>query len=109
MKFDINFEVSENFNLNSKQAVNLIRSVQEILNNAIKYAQASEIKIEVQQNDKHLKIKIADNGKDFDYEKEKNKSFGLTNIQNRITEISGNVNTETATGKGTEYIINIEL
>lgn len=109
LKFSFNYEVSENFNINSKQAVNLFRTVQEIVNNTIKYAQASEIKIEVLQDNKNLKIKIADNGKGFDYEKEKNKSFGLTNIQNRITEISGNVNIETATGKGTEYTIKIEL
>ncbi|RYE56482.1 MAG: hypothetical protein EOP48_07910, partial [Sphingobacteriales bacterium] len=109
LKFNFKFEVSENFNLNSKQAVNLFRAVQEIVNNAIKYAQASEIKIDVQQNDKNLKISIADNGKGFDYEKEKNKSFGLNNIQSRITEINGNVNLQTAPGKGTDYRIQIEL
>jgi len=109
LKFSFNFKISENFNLNSKQAVNLFRTVQEIVNNAIKYAQASEIKIEVQQNDKNLKIKIADNGNGFDYEKEKNKSFGLTNIQNRIADINGTINIETAAGKGTDYSIQIDL
>lgn len=109
VKFNFNFDVSENFDLNSKQAVNLFRAVQEIVNNALKYADASEIKIDVQQNDNTLAIKITDNGKGFDYEKEKNKSFGLTNIQNRILEVEGNLNIETSVGKGTKYEIDIKL
>lgn len=107
--FNLNFDVSENINLNSKQAVNLFRAIQEIVNNAIKYAEASEIKIDVKQNDKILNIEIADNGKGFDYEMEKNKSFGLNNIQNRIAAIDGKINVEIAIGKGTTYTIQIVL
>jgi len=107
--FSLNFEVSENLNLNSKQAVNIFRTIQEIVNNAIKYAQASEIKINVEQNAKNLKINITDNGQGFDYESEKNKSFGLMNIHSRIMEIRGNINLKTSAGRGTDYTIQIEL
>lgn len=109
VKFNFNFDVSENLSLNSKQVINLFRAVQEIINNALKYADASEIKIDVQQNGNTLTIKIADNGKGFDYIKEKNKSFGLTNIQNRILEVEGNLNIETSVGNGTKYEIDINL
>ncbi len=109
IKFNFNFDVSENFNLNSKQAVNLFRAVQEIINNALKYADASEIRIDVQQNNNTLAVKIADNGKGFDYEKEKNKSFGLTNIETRIKAVNGKIHLETAAGKGTAYTIQITL
>lgn len=109
LKFNFKFEVLDNFQLNSKQAVNLFRAVQEIVNNAIKYSEASVIKIHLQQDEKNLKIFIADNGGGFDYEKEKNKSFGLANIRSRISEINGNMNLETAPGKGTAYMIQIEL
>lgn len=109
VKFNFNFDVSENFDLNSKQAVNLFRAVQEIVNNALKYADATEIKIDVKQNDNNLVIKIADNGKGFDYEGEKNKSFGLKNIESRIETISGKIELETAIGKGTTYTIQIAL
>ena len=109
LKFNFNFDVSTNFNLNSKQAVNLFRAVQEIINNAIKYADASEIKIDVQQLENSLTIKISDNGKGFEFEKEKNKSFGLRNIESRIKAINGTVNLETAKGKGTAYTIQIAI
>lgn len=109
IKFNFNFDVSENFNLNSKQAVNLFRAVQEIINNSLKYANATEIKIEVFQNDKNLNLKIADNGKGFDYEKEKNKSFGLQNIKTRIESINGTMNLKTETGQGTVYTIQLKI
>ncbi len=108
VKFNFNFDVSENFHLNSKQAVNLFRAIQEIVNNAIKYADASEIKIVIQQQTESLNIKITDNGKGFDYEREKDKSFGLTNIQSRIACINGKINIETAAGKGTKYEIDLK-
>jgi signal transduction histidine kinase len=63
----------------------------------------------VQQNKNNLSIKISDNGKGFDYEKEKNKSFGLQNIESRITAINGTITLETAIEEGTMYTIQIEL
>lgn len=109
VKFKLNFDILENLNLNSKQAVNLFRALQEIINNALKYADASEIKIDVLQNDNNLAIKITDNGKGFNYEKEKNKSFGLKNIENRIEAANGKIHLDTATEKGTAYTIKLKI
>lgn len=109
LKFNLNFEVSNNFNLNSKQAINLFRSVQEIINNAIKYANASEILIDIQQLEDDLTIKIIDNGIGFEFEKEKSKSFGLRNIESRIKAINGIIILDTGLGKGTAYTIKIAI
>ena len=109
IKFNFNFDVSDNFNLNSKQAVNLFRAVQEIINNAIKHADASEININVQQAENSLTIRISDNGKGFEFENEKSKSFGLRNIESRIKAINGIVHLETEEGKGTAYTIQIAI
>lgn len=109
LRFSFNFDVKDNFRLNSKQAVNLFRVSQEIINNAMKYAQASELNISVQQSENLLRLHIADNGIGFDLAKEKNKSFGLTNIQKRINEINGSVTIETIPQKGTSFNIEIQL
>ena len=109
VKFHIDFVITENFILSSKQAVHLFSLLQEIVNNALKYADATEIKINVQQNKNTLQVNIADNGKGFDYDKEKNKSFGLRNIESRIAAINGQMNLETSVGNGTKYNIQIEL
>ncbi|MGB2996767.1 MAG: ATP-binding protein, partial [Ferruginibacter sp.] len=83
------------------------RAVQEIITNAIKYSTAKEILIDITQKEKLLAIKIADNGTGFDFEKLKNKSYGLSNIQNRVAEINGSLKVETSDGKGTTYFIEI--
>lgn len=109
LRFSFNFDVKDNFRLNSKQAINLFRVSQEIINNAMKYAQASELNIGVQQSENVLRLQISDNGIGFDLAKEKNKSFGLTNIQKRINEINGSVTIETIPQKGTSFNIEIQL
>lgn len=109
LKFNFSFGVAENMVLDSKLAVNLFRVIQEILNNAIKHAQAAEISINVQQNQEQLQISIADNGQGFNYEKEKNRSFGLSNIHNRVAALNGYIDLQTAAGEGTAYMIQIKL
>jgi two-component system NarL family sensor kinase len=109
LNFNFNFDVVDNLNLNSKQAVNLFRAIQEIINNAIKYAQAEEIKIDIQQHQKHLSIKIADDGVGFDIEKEKNKSYGLANIESRIRSINAQIQLESKLNQGTSYQILMEI
>lgn len=109
VEFDLNFNISKNYKLQSKQAINLFRTVQEIMNNAVKYSDATKIKLEIEQMDRNLYLEITDNGKGFNYEKEKNKSFGLKNIENRITSINGQMNLETSAGNGTKYIIKIKI
>ena len=109
VKFNFKFDFSENFNINSKQAVNLFRAVQEIVNNALKYANATEIKIDVQLSSNNLNIKIADNGIGFDYEKDKVKSYGLQNIKARIEAVNGTMNLVTEAGKGTAYTIQLKI
>ena len=83
--------------------------MQEIITNAIKYSFAKEILINITQKEKLLAIKIADNGTGFDFEKLKTKSYGLSNIQNRVAEINGSLKVETGEGKGTTYFIEIHL
>ena len=45
----------------------------------------------------------------FDYEAKKKKSFGLTNIQNRIQEIEGDLKVKSTIEEGTIYFISIPL
>ncbi len=107
IKFNFKFPVSEDINLNFKQAVHLYRVFQEIVNNAVKYSKAPEVNISMVQDGKKIMIQVVDNGTGFDYETEKNKSFGLQNIFNRIAAINGKIDLKTAVGEGTVYNIQI--
>ncbi len=107
--FQFGFDIHNDVQLSSKQAINLYRILQEIVNNAIKHANAKDISVSISQIENELQIKISDNGIGFDYESKKKISFGLTNIQNRIQEINGNLEVESNQTKGTNYSIKVKL
>lgn len=109
IQFYFNFDVINNVQLSSKQAINLFRIVQETVNNAIKHADATDIHIIINQLNSSLEMIAADNGIGFNFEEKKNKSFGLTNIQNRLSEINGTLEVQPAKYKGTKYCMKINL
>ena len=68
---------------------NIYLTIKEALHNVVKHSQASSVTIAVTIND-NLEISIADNGIGFDKSNIRPFSNGLTNMENRIKEISGN-------------------
>lgn len=109
IQFKFKFDIKNNVQIDSKFSANLLRVFQEIINNALKYSQASIINIEILQIDNNLQMNIIDNGIGFDLEVQQNKSYGLTNIQNRIISLNGTIEIDTKPGKGTNFIIKITL
>lgn len=105
IKFNYRFDIQENMKIDSKVAANIFRILQEIINNSLKHSEAGLIDIQINQNLNDLEMIISDNGRGFNFEKEKNISFGLSNIQKRTDELSGKLKLETSQGKGTKYTI----
>jgi len=100
--------------LNKIVEINVYRIVQEALTNAIKYAEADEVKIIVEDMDSSISVTIADNGKGFNSQNVSAKAKegsgnGIANIQERTSLINGEFSIETAPGKGTKIIINVPL
>ncbi|MFI5187148.1 MAG: PAS domain S-box protein [Chitinophagales bacterium] len=79
--------------------VSVYRIVQEQLNNILKYADASEIYICLNQTATELELKIADNGKGFDTTQKRN-GIGITNMINRAAIFDGNVVIDSFPGNG---------
>jgi two-component system sensor histidine kinase DegS len=79
---------------------NLFRITQESLNNIIKYAEASEVFVQLTHHDNILQLTIEDNGKGFDVEEKLNsdKSFGLFNMNKRAESLSGKMTIESKDG-----------
>lgn len=95
-------EISE-----SKQII-IYRIVQELLNNAFKYANASEILVSINQNGNILYLTLEDNGKGFETQNASNfNGMGLKNIKNRVDFLKGKLEIESEISKGT--VFNIEL
>lgn len=88
----------------------VFRIVQELLNNIVKHADATSIRIHMDYQDSQLLITVEDNGKGFDTaaQKENNASgLGLRNMHNRMTLINGLIRIDSEKGKGTFAAIHL--
>lgn len=92
----------------SAQGINLYRTIQEALNNAIKYSEATEIDIKANVKIDGLTILIRDNGSGFDQASSK-EGYGLYNMKKRIEEIDGEFTLNSAVGKGTQIQIVLKM
>lgn len=86
-KFTLDDNVANAIIFTSVKGMNIYRIVQEALNNAIKYADAQTIIVNITQVEKTLSVKILDDGKGFDLEGVV-EGNGLKNMKKRANEIS---------------------
>ena len=105
-EFVLNNSINADLKFTSLIGVNVFRVIQEAINNAIKYADASEIKIDLSEKNNQILITVKDNGKGFDI----NSIIlgnGLSNMEKRMSEIDGKVKIDTKINIGTEIIFSI--
>ena len=96
--------------LDSNEEIILYRVIQESVNNVIKHANASELKIYLEKNNSEIKAVIKDNGRGFDASHPRaTDGIGLKNIKARIQYLNGNVKFASVPGTGTEISINVPL
>ena len=86
----------------------LFRIVQEVLNNIVKHADATEITLNLHYSKADLILKISDNGIGFDMQ-DFNEGQGLINIKKRTEQLKGFFNVESILSQGTFITINIPL
>jgi two-component system NarL family sensor kinase len=86
------------------------RVLQELVNNVIKHAQATEITIQLIHEATELSIMVEDNGVGFDIHTLSDKAgIGLKNITSRIEYLNGHVHFDSSLGNGTTAMIEIPL
>jgi len=94
--------------LKAEGQIILFRIVQEVLQNAIKHAQAKNIEITIKDNNQLLTISIADDGTGFD-EATAAKSVGILNIKHRTHLLGGTVQWRSSGSNGTEVTIQLPV
>ncbi len=86
----------------------IYRIIQELLNNIMKHAAATEAMVQLIKDKGRLSIIVEDNGKGFDTASLKDKKgAGLTNIRSRVDYLKGRLDIHAEPGKGT--LVNIEF
>lgn len=88
----------------------LYRTIQEIVNNTIKHAEATELFIQITQDQNQITLMAEDNGKGFDVEEvKKHSSFGLYHIKSAVENLNGNIFIDAKINRGTIISILIPL
>jgi signal transduction histidine kinase len=97
---DIDYEVVGDVEVSGNKRFELIRAVREIVINARRHSGCSQIAINLSDE----KIVITDNGAGG--VTEKINSYGLTGVEERLTQIGAHLNSESSS-TGTKMIINL--
>lgn len=96
-------------NLPKNYEIVIYRIIQELLNNALKYAEASLILVSCSQNKDTFFITVEDNGVGFDIMDKNNNGMGLRNIKNRVEILKGKLEIESEVNKGTSAYIELKV
>lgn len=91
--------------------LNLYRCGQELINNAVKHARASEILVQLIKHDKSIVLMVEDDGRGFQDRKIRPEDFGigLTNIETRVRTLNGEFFLDSHESVGTTASIEIPL
>jgi len=86
----------------------IYRIIQELVNNAVKHAEAKEIIVQLSVESNKVLVTVEDNGKGYDATTiQSKKGAGLDNIIYRVQYLNGKIDTVTSLSNGTS--VNIEL
>lgn len=86
--------------LRANHQVHVIQLIREAVLNAIKHANASEIKINCHQQERSVNISIVDNGNGFCTSIEKLNHYGLTIMSERADRLNGELKVFSSPGEG---------
>ncbi len=92
--------------LDEKLEVAAFRIVSELVNNALKHADASKINVQLVQEQDRISLTVYDDGCGFDPKAiDRSKSGGLNNIESRVISFNGRIDILSEPGKGTEVSV----
>lgn len=90
-------------------AIAVYRIVQESLNNAVKYAQAHTIWVDLLQEPGRLEIRVADDGIGIADFEPQHMTHGIAGMRQRARSLGGEFRIETAPGEGTVVVASFPL
>ncbi len=91
-------------------AITVFRIVQELLNNVLKHASATNVMVQVAKNDTTLSVTVEDDGKGFNTSTlDNSRGIGWSNIRNRVEFLKGNIDIKSVPNAGTSVLIEIPV
>lgn len=93
--------------LPSNMEVALFRLVQEAVQNALKHAEPTLIQVKLSISKEMVSVSVKDNGKGFDVAVQKENSFGLIGMKERVDLLEGELTIHSSPQEGTLVLIQI--
>lgn len=87
----------------------LFRIIQELLSNTLRHAKAKTLEVYLHQTDQDISLRVVDDGVGFDSSLKKAGSYGLMNIQERVSGMGGTCKIISFPKKGTSVEIRIPV
>jgi signal transduction histidine kinase len=81
----------------------LARIAEEAVSNALKHAGATRVDVEIDAGREQLVLRIRDDGAGFD-PSARSQGFGLTGMRERMAQVKGSIEIQSAPGRGTEVL-----
>ena len=95
--------------LTPRAEAELLRIIQEALNNAIRHADATVVRVRACVVDSHLELVIGDNGCGFEPSEVRDGCFGLASMQERALIIGGELTIDSRPQDGTRIRVRVPL
>jgi signal transduction histidine kinase len=93
--------------LEDEQSTALFRMLQEALTNVTRHAQAQRVDIVLDCDERHLMLRVTDDGVGFKPDGRKTHSFGLVGIHERALILGGSAKIQSQPGAGTSVEVSI--
>lgn len=87
---------------------NLFLSYKEVLHNAARHSQATEVQVQVECSREEFRIVVTDNGQGFDIDNRRD-GLGINSIRKRMQQLDGTVDIRTSIGDGTTVTLCVPL
>lgn len=96
-------------NIPEPVALALFRIVQEAFTNSRKYSRATEVVLELFENEETLTLNLYDNGVGFDLESPTIAQHGLSGMKHRVQMLKGKIEIVSAPGKGVFITVEVPM
>jgi len=88
--------------LENYREIMIFRAIQELMNNAIRHSQATQIGVQLDLGETNIKVVVEDNGKGFDTGILENRvNMGIKLIKERVELLGGSLEVDSLIGQGT--------
>jgi two-component system, NarL family, sensor histidine kinase ComP len=110
-RIEFTTENTTTFSLNEEETIGLYRIVQELLNNANKHSQATNLHFHMQKLDDRLELLYTDNGKGLEIDRltPTFKSMGLSGMRERVQSLNGTIEFHSEPGNGLSVKLQIPI